>query len=71
MLHYDMSIDDSEKVLAVLNILPTASVRMIADALDWRLTTGKLNTFRVHQAIMALALDKRIAQVDKRWRVCK
>ena len=63
--------DDSEKVFDVLSAFPSPSIRMIAGALAWIGPTGALDTFRVHRALIELAVDKRVEKVDKRWRVVK
>jgi len=62
---------DGSKVLHVLETWQNGlSVRLIADALDWRSATSKtLDTRRVHRALIALAVDGLVVQVDKRWRV--
>ena len=63
--------DDSEKVFDVLSAFPSPSIRMIADCLGWRGPTHALNTFRVHRALIELAVDKKVEKVDGRWRVVK
>ena len=61
--------DDSEKVFEVLSAFPSPSIRMIAGALAWIGPTGALDTFRVHRALLDLAVDRKVEQVGKNWRV--
>ena len=61
--------DDSEKVFEVLAAFPSPSVRMIAGCLDWKGATGALDTFRVHAALVELALSRRVEKVGGRWRL--
>ena len=61
--------EDSEKVFEVLSAFPSPSIRMIADCLGWRGPTHALDTFRVHRALLDLAVDRKVEQVGGRWRV--
>ena len=63
--------EDSEKVFDVLSAFPSPSIRMIAGALAWIGPTGALDTFRVHRALIELALDRQVEKVGGRWRVVR
>ena len=60
---------DKEKVFEVLAAFPNPSIRMIASCLAWQGKTGVLDTYRVHKALLDLVLEKKVEQVNKRWRV--
>ena len=62
--------DDFQKVIQALEFWQHGlSLRLIADALGWRNAEGKLNTARVHRALVELALSRRVEKVGGRWRL--
>ena len=64
--------DDLAEVMRVLNMFSDGlTLRLIASALNWRSTKGRtlLDTRRVDRALLDLVLEKKVEQVNKRWRV--
>lgn len=69
-----MASSDREKVLHALGIFENGlSARLIADAVGWRAPRSqRLDTARVHRALMLLAAEKLIWQDERRrWRIVK
>lgn len=69
---------DSEKVLAVMRLLPEPSVRVLAATLGWRGGKDGYNydTERTHNALLALAAERLVTQVPgqkgrMRWTLCR
>lgn len=62
--------EDCDKVIQILGLIEDGSLRLIAAAAGWR-NGRKLNTARVHRALMLLAASKLIWQDpgSKRWRI--
>lgn len=66
---------DQTEVLRILGILPHASVRVLAATLDWQGNSRRtrLDTARVHRAILQLAANKLVEQDrdTRRWRLVR
>ena len=65
------SSDDCAKVIQVLEQWHDGlSLRLIASVLGWG--GGRrngLNTARVHRALLDLAMQRKVEQVNKKWRI--
>lgn len=62
---------DTEHVQEVMQEHPNLPVRLIAVRLGWIHANGRPQAWRVERALHELALQKRVTQVGKKWKLIK